>query len=128
MKAKQTLPGFERFWSAFGNKVARPIAFRAWVKNECEDIADEIITAIGAYNRHLAANPWKARMHPSTYLNQARWQDEYPESKPATNPMLQTRFQSRDEYLRASIERNRRDLDEPVNENMRDRLKAAGIM
>lgn len=78
---EKALPGFMRFWDAFGNKIARPIAYRAWVKNGCEDMADEIIAAIKNYDAHLSANPWKAKMHPSTFLNQQRYYDEYPEAK-----------------------------------------------
>lgn len=78
----KTLPGFESFWSAFGYKIARATAYKAWVKGHCEDIADEIIAAIPAYKAHLALNPWKAQMHASTFINQERWQDEYPENKP----------------------------------------------
>lgn len=61
------------------------------------------------------------------YFNQIAKDKKTAETVRPTFKTSADRFQSREDFIRASIERNRRDLDEPVNENMRDRLKAAGI-
>jgi hypothetical protein len=80
MRVKLTV-GFERFWNEYGNKQDRKTAERAWNKHRCEDIADDIIASIPAYNAHLKANPWKHKKHPATWLNGYCWENEYPESQ-----------------------------------------------
>ena len=79
--AEKILPGFERFWEAYGYKIGRAAAYKSWVKHKCEDIADEIIAALPGYKAHLQANTWKQQLHASTFINNSRWEDEYPEAK-----------------------------------------------
>jgi len=119
-KPQKTLPGFERFWSAYAYKICRADAYKAWVKNKCEDIADEICAAIPAYDEFLSQNPWRHKAHASTWLNGNRWLDEYGPPKPAYTPHPNQRsgpvtyttpainHQSREEYLRAEIARSER--------------------
>lgn len=121
----KTLPGFERFWSNYGLKIGRAAAYKAWVKHHCEDIADEIIAAIPAYKTHLQHNEWKAQMHASTFINQERWQDEYPDAKPAPKPVLVSANYGRPEPVKppepkdeAAIERVRK-LTEQALRGMR---------
>lgn len=119
-------PGFQRFWQAYGLKLSRATAEKAWVKGRCEEIADEIVAAIPAYNKHLAANAWKNKAHASTWLNQRRWEDEYPEAQ-TRNPwdaIGPSRQQSREDYIRAAIAKNRA---EEGNPDMLARLKQAGV-
>lgn len=102
---EMTLPGFERFWTAYGYKVGRKDALRAWTKNKLEEIADDIIAAIPAYDAHLAANKWKQKKHASSWLNAESWNDEFPEAK-AVNwqaSMTVSRASSSDDARRRAI-------------------------
>lgn len=113
-KPQKTLPGFERFWDRYAYKINRADAFKAWTKGKCEEIADEIIAAIPAYDEHLANNAWLHKANASTWLNGQRWLNEYTPAKPAFNPHQRqfvssaNRYQSREEYLRAEMERAER--------------------
>jgi hypothetical protein len=71
------LPGFPEFWEAFGHRVARPAAERAWRRVAPDaELAALIASRAAAY---AAATPDKAfRKHPATWLRNACWNDELP--------------------------------------------------
>ena len=124
MADENKFPGFFRFWEAYGYKLSRKDALRAWAKNKCEDMADEIIAAIPAYNRHLADNPWKQKRNAATWLNAESFYDEYPDAKPAPKPILVSANYGRPEPVKppepkdeATIERVRK-LKENVLKGM----------
>lgn len=66
-------PGsFERFWSAFPNKVGKPAALKAFQKVARE--IDAILEGVERYIREKPSDrPW---LNPSTFLNQRRWEDQ----------------------------------------------------
>jgi hypothetical protein len=68
---KRALFAFDRFWSAWPNKVGKPAAERALAK-----VADEIeaiLAGVAAYVRDKPPDrPW---LNPATFLNQRRWED-----------------------------------------------------
>lgn len=68
---------FDEFWSIYPRKVAKAVARKAWAKLS----AEQQLMAAKAVSLHC--NYWKAKEtdlefipHPSTWLNQERWEDE----------------------------------------------------
>jgi hypothetical protein len=72
---------FEEFYAAFPKKKDRPNAERAWKKHNCNEIADFIIQDVQKRIRQESqwANP-QFIPHPSTYLNNKRWEDDITEN------------------------------------------------
>lgn len=76
---------FDDFWSIYPRHVNKTTAMRAWGKLKADDsLTDTILKDI---KRRLDSE-WKDAdiqfiPHPSTYLNQRRWEDESPSEKPA---------------------------------------------
>lgn len=75
---------FEAFWDAYGKKVARPDAERAWAKAIKKATPDRIIAAAEEQNvwHHQPGNDPKFIPHASKWLNSERWNDER-SSRPA---------------------------------------------
>lgn len=76
---------FVRFWSAYPNPVAKGAALKAWEKTKRDrPPIDVLLEAV----RRYAGSP-KVRegfvANPATWLNQQRWLDAPPGSRPATN-------------------------------------------
>jgi len=70
--------GFIKFWETYPRKVGKKAAARAWKRHKCEPIAEAIIESVKA---HAVSDDWKKDggefiPHPTTYLNQGRWDDE----------------------------------------------------
>lgn len=69
---------FDEFWSAYPNKSGKVAARKAWSKNKCDEIKDEIVLAV---ERQKEMKQWKKDNgefipHASTWLNQKRWEDD----------------------------------------------------
>ncbi len=69
---------FEAFWRTYPRKVDKRRAWKAWVKNKCEGLNGEIERALAW---QVPQTDWtkeggKFIPHPSTYLNNSRWEDE----------------------------------------------------
>tara|TARA_Y100000588_G_scaffold380753_1_gene465167 strand:- start:1467 stop:1724 length:258 start_codon:yes stop_codon:yes gene_type:complete len=68
--------GFKAWWKEYPRKVAKGQAIKAWVRNDCEEIADEILKATRKY-------PFSDEVqyipHPATWLNGWRWEDVHEE-------------------------------------------------
>lgn len=65
---------FEVFYSSYPRKVAKPQARKAWIKNKCA--LSEVLPSLEQHKKN-----WKDPQfipHPSTWLNQRRWEDEQP--------------------------------------------------
>ena len=72
--AQKAAEGFERFWQAWPNQVAKRDAAKAFLK-----VAGELDAILAGIERYIAAKPpdrdW---MHPATFLNGRRWEDAHP--------------------------------------------------
>jgi uncharacterized protein YdaU (DUF1376 family) len=66
---------FDTFWKHYPRKVAKPNAFKAWMKIKPDDaLTKQIIAAVNAQglcNKEIQFVP-----HPASWLNAARWEDE----------------------------------------------------
>jgi hypothetical protein len=81
------LSGFEKFWKAYPNKKAKKKALERWMRMEpSPELTERIIRAVDAAKQ---TRQWKKDggdfiPHPTTYLNQERWEDELKADSPKT--------------------------------------------
>jgi len=73
--------GFDVFWQAYPKKAGKEVAYKAWVKLSPSPTMIE--TLIAAVAKQKISDQWRKDggqfiPHPSTWLNQKRWQDELP--------------------------------------------------
>ena len=71
------MPDFSQFYALYPRKIARRYAEQCWRKLT----ADEQQAAMDALPNHIKlwqaeGREWRLIPHPSTFLNQARWEDE----------------------------------------------------
>lgn len=75
--ASATADRFERFWKAYPRKVAKGAAQAIWRRlDPSEDLTATMLRAVA---RQSQSDQWqnpKFIPHPTTWLNQGRWQDE----------------------------------------------------
>ena len=68
------------FWAAYPRKAGRPAAMRAWraIKPQNEAMRDAICDGLELWVQFWEADdtPRRYMPHPSTWLNQRRWEDE----------------------------------------------------
>ena len=70
---------FAQFWRKYPRHVGKKPAFKVWCKiNPTEELLNKIIESVEKYK---ASRQWQRDNgmyipHPTTFLNQARWEDE----------------------------------------------------
>lgn len=69
---------FVTFWQAYPRKVAKPLALKSWKSLKPDE---GLLNAILADIKRKSVGEWAGKSltyipHPSTYLNQRRWEDE----------------------------------------------------
>jgi hypothetical protein len=69
---------FAKFWEAYPNKTAKGDAFKAWQKIKSRPAVEILLAAV---EKQKSCSQWKRDSgqfipHPSTWLNQRRWEDE----------------------------------------------------
>ena len=64
----------ERFWPAYQSKVKKPAALTAYRKARKKASTDQIMSGLDTYNR--TKPDWQQWAHPTSWLNQERWNDE----------------------------------------------------
>lgn len=69
-----TLDGFDEFWEVFADKRGRGSAERAWIKNECSNISEDVIAGAKDYSY---ARDRTYKQLPATWLNDKGWLNEY---------------------------------------------------
>lgn len=74
---KNHLSGFEAFWDFYPRKVKKSKAQESWIKGHCSGLTDSILAAV---KREREGEEWnrdhgKYIPHPTTWLNQKRWED-----------------------------------------------------
>lgn len=83
------LVGFDRFWEAYPRRVGKGAALKAWSKlNPHAELVERIIEAV---ERQKLSREWlkdggQYIPHPTTWLNQTRWEDELPSQAPSGPP------------------------------------------
>ena len=95
---------FDLFWSLYPRRVVKRAAVKAWDKEMRNGTSpDEIINGLRRQLPHLNARDVQFIPHPSTWLNQGRWEDEIPEQATARPQMKKSAFQERQEQARDRI-------------------------
>lgn len=75
ISAKQSSPSFDDFWNAYKYKVGKNTAEKAWRKlSNAEKFS--AVGRIPVYNKFLEVTGI-SKKHPSTYLNQKSWTDDF---------------------------------------------------
>ncbi len=76
-------PSFAAFWRMYPRRVAKKDALRAWDKLTVQQ-QEEVIAAIEWQAKIMLTNDPTKRyiLHPATYLNGQRWEDDWEVFKP----------------------------------------------
>ena len=103
--SKTQLERFNQFWYEYPKKKAKVAAMKAWAKLKPDDVLFDAIML--GLRRARASIEWKREggrfiPHPTTFLNQGRWEDEYLpfEQKPTRQDL---RNMSTEEYLQTVL-------------------------
>lgn len=70
---------FEDFWNEYGKKVKKPKAeesFKKALKTK-DTTFQSIMNGVKKYNEYLKVATWCPKAHPTTWLNESRWNDDY---------------------------------------------------
>lgn len=79
IRTEQIYTTFETFWKEYPNKKAKPKAYQSWVKiNPDENLLKQILDGL---EKAKQSTQWQKDNgqfipHPTTWLNQERWNDE----------------------------------------------------
>lgn len=87
-------PAFSDFWSKWPNKVSKVAAEKAWKKLSAPDKREAMEAAPGWFSAWRARNPDASPIHPASYLNQKRWQDETPQTADPEKEKRRQRWRS----------------------------------
>lgn len=69
---------FENFWRTYPRRIEKKSAFKAWkTALKSGATAGEITAGAARYAKYRAGEPERFTKHPSTWLNQGCWEDEY---------------------------------------------------
>jgi hypothetical protein len=72
---------FDQFWKLYPRKVAKPKARQAWNKAQINGALPEILQWISGALKSGAWNEEQYIPHPTTFLNQRRWEDPIPKTR-----------------------------------------------
>jgi hypothetical protein len=75
---------FAKFWEAFGNKKSKKRAFTAF-KRLTKTKREKCLQRIPEYKAYLEANDHLQQMHPTTWINGERWEDDFTVEKVSSN-------------------------------------------
>lgn len=86
----QESEAFKAFYAAYPRRVKRKAANRAWVKLGLDAIAGQIMAALDWQKREVFAKCERDKIpHPSSWLNDERWNDERPGASRPIQPRPQ---------------------------------------
>jgi len=80
---------FEQFWQLYPRKAGKKAAKKAWFGIKLDDnLHSTILSAIGVANQQWQQQRTQQKHipHPSTWLNEERWDDEYPTAQHSCEP------------------------------------------
>lgn len=84
VKLTEYTPGFLRFWGVYPRKIKKAEAFKVWTRDGLEDLEERIIDVVEQYleSSQWTENEGRFIPHPSTFLNQRRYEDEIAPPEP----------------------------------------------
>jgi hypothetical protein len=71
-----TAPAFDEFWAMWPNKVSKGDALTAWKKLKADEKRRVVEVCASWFAAWRKANPELSPIHPATFLNKRRWEDE----------------------------------------------------
>lgn len=86
---KEKERAFEAFWDAYPRKVGRKAAVKAFEKSLADVEPDQLIASAKAYAQSCSGSEPRFIAHPTTWLNQGRW-DEFAASSTTPEEFLNT--------------------------------------
>jgi DNA-binding MarR family transcriptional regulator len=75
-KRTSNAPAFDEFWAKWPNKVAKGAALTAWKKLKADEKRRVVEVCASWFAAWRKANPELSPIHPATFLNKRRWEDE----------------------------------------------------
>jgi hypothetical protein len=99
---------FSVFWNSYPHKMGKGDARKAFDVAIKKTTLDKMLAAITKYVAHKP--DWQAYKYPGPWLRSERWDDEWEPQQPKAPsfPSRAQKFQTRDEYLRAELDRAER--------------------
>jgi hypothetical protein len=76
---KSTSRSFSDFWGVWPNRVSKQAAEKAFKRLSIADQEQASARAVEWFAKWRHANPRASPIHPTTYLNNRRWNDEFPQ-------------------------------------------------
>lgn len=94
---------FEEFWKLYVRKVGKDVAYMEWKKSKLNNVKDEVIESVIAYNN---SNQVKKGfiMNPDKWIRDGHWKDEHPVS---AAELSYQRVRADHERAKAIIEKQR---------------------
>ncbi len=117
---------FDAFWLAFPRRIGKGAARRAWAKASILATIPEIMAGVERYASVCKTKEKEFICHPSTWLNQERWTDEYSnENKDLRNPPKRTWAEIKAERAQNALVRG--DDEIPEGRTGPEEPKLAGV-
>lgn len=81
--------GFLMFWKAYPRRIGKGAAYKAW--NKVNKEAEKIMEGVRLFSELCIKKRTEEKYipHPSTWLNERRWEDEYDQNHPTTKSTTQ---------------------------------------
>ena len=93
---------FNKFWERYPKKIAKEYAFKCFTKIvNIENIFNDILASVENHRRWRGWSDARYIPHPSTFLNQRRWEDELPDDELSSEDF--------DDFFQAALERSKYD-------------------
>jgi hypothetical protein len=87
-------PNFESFWKTYPRKIGKGSAFKAY--NNIKEPRPSLQIILSSIEEHNKSDQWKTKEfipHPTTWLNQRRWEDELEPINGNNTPIIKTQEQ-----------------------------------
>jgi len=79
---------FEVFWKEYPRKVSKQKALKAFIKQGCYGKLEDILTALAKQKQTQQWQDAQYIPHPTTWINNARWEDEVTQTKANRGPNI----------------------------------------
>ena len=104
---------FDLFWQAYPKKVAKEAAKRIWRRlNPTPELFEAILRGVKGWSEteNWTSGGGQFILHPTTFLNQRRWEDDIPRSpgykKPEDPAVVAKKIEAADERIKRAAERD----------------------
>jgi hypothetical protein len=99
--------GFDDFWNMYPNKVGKVKAHQSWVKiNPDEELRNKIMVALANHRKSVQwiKDGGEFIPHPTTWLNQRRWEDQLRSIQPEVDPNIENKMKIKKKQMRDMAE------------------------